>query len=371
MKIKNKLSDKMRCAFFSLGSKSSQWTYEALKKFFDEVIHYNLKGVEISLGGKDSNIFVDGKPIEKNFDCVYIKGSYRYSTALRALSEAFFNQAYQPIHPASFDIGHDKILTHLVLEKAGVPMPKTYLFSNYASVKSFIKTAQYPLIVKLPRGTQGKGVIYIESFAAASSFLDALAQLKQPFLIQEYVETDGIDYRLLVIGEKVFGYKRIANGEEKRANVHLGGSVGRIEVTQELKKIAFKTAKAMNADICAIDILPTYKGPLVIEVNLSPGLQGATQATGVNLAEVIAEQLYRNTVRFKDKQSKEKANLFSELGISLDGENNNKVEIISEFEFKGNNVILPQYIAKACRFKPAKNYKFVVDNNKLIISDSE
>ncbi len=360
----------MKCAFFSLGSVSSQWTYEELKKCFDEVMYYNLKNVEILLDGTNSKILVEGAPIPNNFDCVYVKGSYRYATALRALSEAFLGKAYQPISPTSFDIGHDKILTHLILDKAGIPMPKTYLFSNYASVKSFLKNAPYPIIVKLPRGTQGKGVTYVESHAAASSLLDMLAHLRQPFLIQEYVETGGIDYRLLVIGDKIFGYKRIAQSDEKRANVHLGGAVEKIEITQELKKIAFKTSKAINADICAIDMLLTYKGPKVIEVNLSPGLQGATKAIGVNLAGVIAKQLHDKTVKFKDKIRKEH-NLFSELGINLEDSNENNVEIISEFEFKGNNVILPQYLTKICKFRPAKNYKFVVNHNKLIISEGE
>lgn len=360
----------MRCAFFSLGSVSSKWTYEELKKYFVEVEFYNIKEIEILLDGKNSKILAGGKQIDKNFDCVYIKGSYRYATALRALSEAFYGRAYQPIHPQSFDVGHDKILTHLVLDKADIPMPKTFLFSNYTSVKSFLKNAEYPLIVKLPKGTQGKGVIFVESHAAASSLLDVLSHLKQPFLIQEYVETGGVDYRLLVIGNEVFGYKRMAQSEEKRANVHLGGNVEKIEITEELKSIALRTAKAINADICAIDVLPTYKGPRVIEVNLSPGLQGATKATGVNLAGVIAKQLYEKTKNFKERLTKRNNNLFSELGINLDNPEN-KVEIISEFEFKGNNIILPRYISKLCKFQPAKNYKFVIEKNKLIISDEE
>ena len=108
----------------------------------------------------------------------------------------------------------------------------------------------YPIILKFPQGTHGKGVMVADSYAAASSVLDALDSLNQPALIQEYVETNGIDYRAFVIGDKVVAsMKRVAQKDEKRANVHAGGSAEAVVLDAKYKKIAVDTAKCLNLDI--------------------------------------------------------------------------------------------------------------------------
>jgi len=365
----------LKCCVISLGSISSKWTVEALKKYFEEVDDLDLRKIEVSLVNTDWKIIYNGQILEKKYDCVFVKGSFRYVTTLRAISEAVYDNSYTPIPPEAFEIAHNKILTHLVLQRAKIPMPNTWLFASVSAAKKFLENANYPLIVKLPKGTQGKGVMYIDSYASASSVIDTLSSLRQPFLIQEYIETNGIDYRIIVIGEKVIGYKRIAKEGDKRSNIHAGGEGAPLDkIDDNLKKIALKTAKAMNSDIIAIDILPSSRGPLVIEVNISPGLQGITKYTKLDVADMIASLLYEKTKIFKEKETKEKsANILQDLGIKVieEKEENKKYRILKELDFRGNKIILPDFVTKLAKFKPLKEYVFEIKEEELTIKKEE
>ncbi|MDP7140901.1 MAG: ATP-grasp domain-containing protein, partial [Candidatus Woesearchaeota archaeon] len=212
----------MKAALISLGSVSSKWIAKAMKKYFDEVDEIDLKGIEMTLTSKELEILYKSKPM-KEYDCIFARGSYKYEPLLRSITVALFDTTYMPIQPASFSLGHDKLLTQLELQKHKIPMPKTYLAATPEAGKAVLEEVNYPIIMKFPSGTGGKGVMYAESFAAAASILDALTALNQPFLIQEYIETDGVDTRVIVAGDKVIAaMKRKAKSGEKRANVHSG-----------------------------------------------------------------------------------------------------------------------------------------------------
>lgn len=353
----------MKAALISLGSKSSKMISESLRTYFDEVYDFNIKDTQVSLGTKDWIVYNQGSIVNKNFDCVYIKGSYKYILIQQALTEAFSGESYVPLKTQSFSIGHNKVLTHLALQAAKIPMPKTHIFSSVNGAKKFLETANYPLIIKIPNGTQGKGVLYLESSASASSILDTLSELKQPFLIQEYIESSGEDYRLLVINNTVLGYKRKAKKDEKRANIHAGGTGIKIEITEEMKSIAIKSAKAIQADICAVDAIPSTTGLKVIEVNLSPGLQGITKVLGINVADQISRALFENTKKFKKSREKTTENLLEEV----EKEKRTRHEILNEIKFKGNNIILPEFISNQAKFKPGEEYSFIIEKEKLII----
>jgi ribosomal protein S6--L-glutamate ligase len=191
----------MKAALMSLGSKSSLMTVEAMRKYFSAVDDINIKNVEVTLGSKKLSILYNGKELPK-YDCIYAKGSFRYAPLLRSITTAFYGAAYMPIKPNTFTIGHDKLLTHLALQYYKVPMPDTYVIASIDAAKKILEQIKYPIILKFPQGTQGKGVMFAESFAAAASMLDAIETLKQPFLIQEYIETEGSDIRALVVGDK-------------------------------------------------------------------------------------------------------------------------------------------------------------------------
>ena len=340
---------KMKSALMSLGSKSSVMTLQAMKKYFDAVDDINIKNLEVTLG-KDLSILYNGKHLKK-YDCVYAKGSFRYAPLLRSITTALYSSTYMPIRPNTFTIGHDKLLTHLALQYYKVPMPDTYVVSSMEAAKKILKQVKYPIILKFPHGTQGKGVMFAESFATASSMLDTIETLKNPFLIQEYIETESSDIRAIVVGDKVIAaMKRKAVREEKRANIHAGGKGEPIVLDTYSKKVAVNAAKSIGADICAVDILESVKGPMVIEANLSPGLQGITSVTKIDVADKIAKYLYEKTKEFVEKGKKiETTKMFADLEVSTASKNGEQ-QIVTNLDFRSERILLPKIISKLSKF---------------------
>jgi len=330
----------MKAALISLGSISSKWTIEALKKYFSQVDHIDITELEVSLGEKKGEVLYQGKPLPK-YDCIYAKGSFRYATLLRAVTTLLQKETYMPLKASSFTIGHDKLLTHLKFQEQNVPQPTTYLASTADAGKKIIKRITFPIILKLPSGTHGKGVMLADSAESASSMIDALALLKQPFLLQEYIETEGRDYRVIVVGDKIAAsMKRIAAKGEKRANIHSGGHGEKVELDDKSKKVAIAAARATGCDICAVDILPSPKGPLVLEVNLSPGLQGITKVTKIDVASIIADFLFKQTKLFREGG---KEAILREIAAEQ--------EIHGPLDYRGNRILLPEVVTMASKIK--------------------
>lgn len=340
----------MKAALMSLGSKSSVMTLKAMKKYFSSVDDINLKNMEVTLG-KVLSILYNGKPLQK-YDCIYAKGSFRYAPLLRSITTALYGTTYMPIKPNTFTIGHDKLLTHLALQYYKVPMPETYVVSSIDAAKKILKNVKYPIILKFPHGTQGKGVMVADSFAAASSMLDAIDTLRNPFLIQEYIETEGSDIRALVVGDKVVAaYKRKAAPGEKRANIHAGGKGEPIVLDSLTKKTAVNTAKSIGAEICAVDMLETVKGPQVLEANLSPGLQGITSVTKIDVADKIARYLYERTKEFSEKGKKtETSKMFTDLGVGKTDKEDTEQHVITNLDFRSERILLPKIISAITKF---------------------
>ena len=354
----------MKAALISLGSVSSKWTLEAMRKYFKEVDDITLKDVEVDVTTGKLEVLYNSKPL-RDYDCIYAKGSFRYMPLLRSVTIALYPTTYMPIKPEAFEIGHDKFLTQLVLQRNNIPMPKAYLAATSASAKKILETINYPVIMKFPSGTQGKGVMYAESFAAANSMLDALIALKQPFIIQEYVETGGTDTRCIVVGDKVVAaMRRVAIEGEKRANIHAGGFGELVTLDKKQKKIAVESAKVVGAEICAVDILQGAKGPVVIEINLSPGLQGITKATNIDVADKIAKYLHdKSTV-----SSKKKAVTTNDILVDLGIEKPEKVkEIITNLDFRGERILLPEAITHISKFKEGEEVTVDVEEDKVLI----
>ncbi|MBI4139816.1 RimK family alpha-L-glutamate ligase [Candidatus Woesearchaeota archaeon] len=339
----------MKAAIISLGSTSSQWIAEALKRCFDEVENLSLKDIEIEIGAQTGKgVLYKGKPL-KQYDCVYAKGSFRYSTLLRAITTQLKKTTYMPTEEQAFTRAHDKLLTHLKLQEHGVPMPKTYIVPSAESAKKLLKKVTYPIIIKMPSGTHGKGVMFADSSESAITMIDTLALLKQPFLIQEYVETEGKDIRAFVVGEKVVAaMQRSAGKGDKRANLHSGGEGTPIFLEDPERKIAIQAAQAMQAEICGVDMLKGPKGPLVIEINISPGLQGITKATKINIAEKIASYLYKKTREFKGIKTK---TVTEELKELIPEENQPEKELITTIDFRGERILLPKLATTLSKIK--------------------
>jgi ribosomal protein S6--L-glutamate ligase len=353
----------MKIAVISLGSKSSKWTIKALKKYVRIVDDINLKDIEVTLSNKRLEVLYKGKPLEE-YDCVYAKGSFRYATLLRAVSLIASQKSYVPIKPAAFTIAHDKLLTQLRMQQQGIPMPVTYLTATPEAAKKILEKIHYPIIMKFPQGTQGKGVMFAESYATASSMLDALTALKQPFLIQEYVETGGADIRAIVVGDKVVAtMRRKAETGEKRANIHAGGTGELVSLDIKAKKIAVRAAEAIGADICAVDILESAKGPVVIEANISPGLQGITAATKIDVADKIAKFLHKKTKEIVESKKKmATTEIMKEISAPEVGK-----EILTHLDLRGERILLPDYVTKETKLSEKDEVLIRIKKDKLSI----
>jgi len=350
----------LKAAVISLGSKSSKWTIKAMKNYFRTVDEINIRDIEVILGPKEATILYKGEPLEK-YDCIYAKGSFRYAPLLNAITSILSKDTYMPIKADTFTFAHDKLLTQLIFQQNGIQMPATYLAATPEAGKKVLEKMNYPIVMKFPQGTQGKGVLFADSFASATSVLDALTALRQPFLIQEYIETDGSDLRVIVVGDKVVAaMQRRAEVGEKRANIHAGGKGTAVKIDPVTAKTAIKAARLIGADICAVDLLEGIKSPLVIEVNISPGLQGITAATEINVADHIAKYLHKQTKEIVEGKTKtEGAEIMQQVGPAK--------EIITGLDFRGERVLLPEPIIKEAGFTEKDDVVIKVKKGEIIV----
>lgn len=191
----------------------------------------------------------------------------------------------------------DKLRSLQLLARAGVGMPKT-VFSNFSKNVEHIvdSVGGAPVILKLLEGTQGLGVILADSQNAAGSVMEAFNNLEARIIVQEFIaEAGGADIRAFVVDGVVVGaMKRQGKEGEFRSNLHRGGSANIIELTDEEENTALIAAKAMGLAIAGVDMLQSINGPLVLEVNSSPGLEGIEKATGTDIAKKIIRYVERN-----------------------------------------------------------------------------
>ena len=359
----------MKAALISLGSVSSQMTADAMRRYFDSVDMIQLKEMEVRLG-KEGGVYYQGKPLGE-YDCIFAKGSFRYSHLLRSITMLLYKKTpYMPLPAPVFTIAHNKMLTHLVLQQHNIPMPRTYVSPSIEEAKLLLNKVNYPIVMKFPEGTQGKGVMFADSKASASSFLDALEALKQPFIIQEYIETGGEDIRALVVGDKVVAaMKRIAKHDEKRSNLHAGGTSESVILGRESQKIAVDTAKALGADICGVDILQGPLGPVVIEVNISPGLQGISQVSTIDVADQIGKLLFEKTDKVVHAQKHAAAKeVMKQISINNSQEEELQ-QIITTLPFRGERVLLPPFVTKIAKLDDGKEYAIKARKGKVEIEE--
>ena len=191
----------------------------------------------------------------------------------------------------------DKLRSLQILSRAGLGLPKT-VFTNYSKdvERTLREVGGAPVIIKLLEGTQGLGVVLAENKKAAVSVIEAFNGLKARVIVQEFIkESRGEDIRAFVVDGHVVGAMvRTAKEGEFRSNLHRGGTAKVIELTLEEEIAAIKAANAMKLGIAGVDMLRSERGPLIIEVNSSPGLEGIEMATGVDIAGQIIKYIEKN-----------------------------------------------------------------------------
>jgi ribosomal protein S6--L-glutamate ligase len=188
----------------------------------------------------------------------------------------------------------DKLRCLQILSRHDIGMPPTVYTRQGEHVSSCIERVEGPpVVVKLLQGTQGIGVVLAESTAAASSVIEAFHGLDQNILIQKFIkEANGADIRALVVGRKVVAaMRRRAVSGEFRSNIHRGGKAQKVRLPPEYRKTALAAARVLGLRVAGVDMIESKEGPMVMEVNSSPGLEGIQKTTGVDVASAIIEHI--------------------------------------------------------------------------------
>ena len=191
----------------------------------------------------------------------------------------------------------DKLRSLQLLSRRNVGLPRTGFANKSTNIKDLIKTVGgAPLVVKLLEGTQGIGVVLAENNKSAESIIEAFMGLNANILVQEFIkEAGGADVRCFVVGGKVVAAMKRQGAEgEFRSNLHRGGSATVIKLSKEERATAVNAAKVMGLNVCGVDILHSATGPVVMEVNSTPGLEGIEQATGKDVGELIFQFIEEN-----------------------------------------------------------------------------
>ena len=184
----------------------------------------------------------------------------------------------------------DKLRSLQILAEAGINMPVTGFASHTKDIEGVIESVgSIPLIMKLLQGTQGQGVVLAETRKAAESVMSAFRQLDADIMVQEFIkESRGTDIRAFIVGDYVVAaMKRTANEDEFRANLHRGGVVEPIELTNEEVTMAVNASKILGLEVAGVDLMRSNRGPLILEVNSSPGLQGIEASSNLDVAGKI------------------------------------------------------------------------------------
>lgn len=249
--------------------------------------------------------------IEKKNPSVYYKGRYltttdaiipRIGASITYYGTAVVRQfemmnTFTTTTSQALVVSRDKLRSLQILSKQRLGLPKT-IFTNYSrDVPEVINhVGGAPLIIKLLEGTQGLGVVLAETPNAAESVIEAFNGLEARVIIQEYIkEAKGADIRAFVVDGQIVGaMKRQGKEGEFRSNLHRGGTAQIIELTDEEENAAIKAAKAMGLGVAGVDMLQSDRGPLILEVNSSPGLEGIEKATGKDIAKTIIRYIERN-----------------------------------------------------------------------------
>ena len=212
--------------------------------------------------------------------------------------------AYPVNESVAITRSRDKLRAHQLLARKGIGMPVTGFAHSPDDTSDLMScVGNAPMVIKLLEGTQGVGVVLAETDKAASSVIEAFRGLNAHFLVQEFIkEAGGADIRCFVVGDKVVAaMKRQGKEGEFRSNLHRGGSAEAIRITPEERSTAVRAATIMGLNVAGVDILRSNHGPVVMEVNSSPGLEGIETHTGKDVADLIMQFIEKKAERGKTR----------------------------------------------------------------------
>lgn len=272
----------------------------------------------IDLAGDEPALQFRGKPLS-DYDAVLprIGNSITYyGTAVVRQFEQM--DVYTPNTAAGISNSRDKLRATQILSRHNIGMPATTFVRDRADVIPAIeRVGGAPVVIKLLEGTQGIGVILAPEIKVAEAIIETLQSTRQNVLIQRFVkESKGRDIRALVVGDRVVAaMRRTAKGDEFRSNVHRGGSVEKVALDPEFERVAVRAAQIMGLKVAGVDMLEGAEGPLVMEVNSSPGLEGIEAATNLDVAGAIIDYI-DNQVAFPHIDVRERLAVSTGYGVA-------------------------------------------------------
>jgi ribosomal protein S6--L-glutamate ligase len=272
----------------------------------------------IDLSGDQPDLQFRGRPLSQ-YDAVLprIGNSITYfGTAVVRQFEQM--DVYTPNTSGGITNSRDKLRATQILSRHGVAMPATTFVQDRADVIPAIeRVGGAPVVIKLLEGTQGIGVILAPSLKVAEAIIETLQSTRQNVLIQRFIkESKGRDIRALVVGDRVVAaMRRSAQGDEFRSNVHRGGSVEKVDILPEFERVAVRAAQIMGLKVAGVDMLEGDDGPLVMEVNSSPGLEGIEAATNLDVAGAIIDYI-DNQVAFPHIDVRERLSVSTGYGVA-------------------------------------------------------
>ncbi|RPD96706.1 RimK family alpha-L-glutamate ligase [Aureibaculum marinum] len=252
----------------------------------------------VKLGKGKPQLIFEGKNIIDIPDVIIPRIGTSVSKHGAAIVKEFeMNGVYSTASSLGILRAQNKIRTLQIMNQKNIPIPQTVFSINPKNIDEQIELlGGPPVIIKLQEGTQGTGVILAESRKSAKSIMDTFYNMNTSFLVQEFIEeSNSEDVRIIVAGDQIIAsMKRKGEIDEFRSNLHRGGTGEIAYLTNQEKKMALEASKHLNLPIAGVDIIRSKKGPLLLEVNASPGLQGIEAYTQINVAYYIIKHIEKN-----------------------------------------------------------------------------
>ncbi|HSX15979.1 MAG TPA: RimK family alpha-L-glutamate ligase [Candidatus Saccharimonadales bacterium] len=295
-----------KAKFIKGSTVSTRSLYDAAVKRGHKVRVINAALCYVEVNSDKPKVWYEGEDISQAFDAIIpriMPSLTNYATAILRQFEML--GVYTTAKSIAIVRSRDKFRAIQLLAKSKIDIPQTIFSRESAEIDDLIEKTGVPAIIKLAKGTQGKGVVLAETRKAAKSVMQAFYVLDTSILLQEYIEESaGADIRAFVVGNTVVAsMRRQSLDDDFRSNLHQGGEGTPMKLTDDQAKLAVRAAKAMGLQICGVDFILSNRGPLVLEVNANPGLEGIERVTGHNVAKKIIEYVENNA---KQRNRKDK-----------------------------------------------------------------
>jgi ribosomal protein S6--L-glutamate ligase len=282
----------------SLSVHSTQRIVEEAQKLGHYVELIDHTKCSVKLGEGKPKIFLGEEDVTNEFDAIIPRIGAKVTKHGSAIVKQFeMNNVFSTARSLGITRARNKVRTLQIMARKNIPIPETVFSINPDNIEEQLNIlGGPPVIIKLQEGTQGLGVILAESKKSAKSIIDTFYKMDTSILLQRYIEeADGEDIRIIVVGNKVVAsMKRISEIGEFRSNVHRGGDTEALKPTEKEKFIALNACKYLGLGVAGVDLMRSKDGPVLIEVNASPGLKGIEGATGINVAKNIIQFVERN-----------------------------------------------------------------------------